>query len=148
MVLKWKRCKTVDCKGIVAVSNEKGVCNQCYKIEVASLTAPIPKTPRRKIRAKTLKKYNMSEVDYEQMFKTQHFSCAICKKGNNAIKKFCVDHCHKTGKVRGILCGACNKAIGLLKDSRESLKAAIDYLDRSESDQMNTNTHFYGAKKS
>jgi len=80
---------------------------------------------------RTLKKYQMNDRDYEDMFKLQDFMCAICKKGNNQIHKFCVDHCHKTGQIRGILCSTCNKAIGLLRDSEESLLRAIEYLKRS-----------------
>lgn len=41
-----------------------------------------------------------------------------------------IDHCHVTGKVRGILCGLCNKALGLMKDNREILLGAIAYLDK------------------
>ena len=54
--------------------------------------------------------------------------CVICKKQLNWFRMH-VDHDHKTGKVRGLLCGNCNLALGLLKDSKESLLSAIHYLE-------------------
>lgn len=55
--------------------------------------------------------------------------CHICKVPEiECKKKLCLDHCHITGRFRGFLCRKCNAAIGLLGDSKEILKAAIDYL--------------------
>lgn len=51
-------------------------------------------------------------------------SCRIC--GNET--DLCIDHCHKTGKIRGRLCGRCNRAIGLFKDDIDLLRAAVLYL--------------------
>ena len=87
-----------------------------------------------------LRKYGMTEDDYQRMFKKQKGVCAICKKqeytrvasfvkGNKNIQRLSVDHDHKTGKVRGLLCFSCNRALGYFKDSKEMLKDAIVYLD-------------------
>lgn len=64
------------------------------------------------------------------MFKECNYRCDICGKfGNKGLKRpLCVDHCHKTGKIRGMLCHKCNTAIGLLDDRVELLLKCIDYL--------------------
>lgn len=76
-------------------------------------------------------KYGITEQDYDDMFKSQEGKCAICKTENQTGKwqRFGVDHCHKTGKVRALLCNECNRGIGLLKDDPEILKSAVAYLE-------------------
>jgi hypothetical protein len=67
------------------------------------------------------------------MFEEQKGLCAICQKppsGNTAVNgRMCVDHDHKTGKVRKLLCFNCNTAIGKLNDDPELFKRAINYLE-------------------
>lgn len=72
------------------------------------------------------KKYNLPYEEYINLSNQQNGLCAICK----TIEIQVVDHCHTTGKVRGLLCGRCNTGIGLFLDNVESLKNAIDYLCR------------------
>lgn len=76
-------------------------------------------------------KYSISLEQYNFLLKKQNNSCAICNttspKGPQNV--FVVDHCHNTGKVRGLLCNHCNTGLGKLGDTKESLKKAIDYLD-------------------
>jgi hypothetical protein len=76
--------------------------------------------------------YGLTFKDYETMIFNQNGVCAICSKEppNTHKKRLNVDHCHTTGKVRGLLCDACNRAIGLLKDSPDLLNKAISYLAR------------------
>lgn len=72
------------------------------------------------------KKYNVS-VDYiMSTLKSQDGKCAICVK--DIDESLCVDHCHATGRVRGLLCNNCNAGIGLLGDTVESIEAALRYL--------------------
>lgn len=77
-------------------------------------------------------KYGLSKEEYEAMLSSQTNLCAICKQTGRHIRfdKLCVDHDHSTGKVRGLLCGKCNSAIGLLADNPELLRAAADYLEK------------------
>ena len=79
--------------------------------------------------------YGITLQDYELMLEDQDCLCAICG-GEGFIMdttrhkiKLVVDHDHKTGMVRGLLCHNCNRALGLLKDSSEILQTAIDYLE-------------------
>jgi hypothetical protein len=73
--------------------------------------------------------YGFSIDEYNNMFKMQNGCCAICKTHQSELKKsLSVDHCHKTGKVRGLLCDSCNRGIGLLKDDPKILQIALEYL--------------------
>ena len=81
--------------------------------------------------SKLKQNYGINMVEYEQKLIEQQHACAICfltTPGQSNVKRFAVDHCHETGKIRGLLCSNCNKGIGLLNDSVEILEAAIEYL--------------------
>lgn len=78
--------------------------------------------------------YNVSRQTVEDMHKAQNNKCAVCggegfKMAEHHKSKLVVDHCHITGKVRGLLCHNCNRALGLLKDKISVLKNAIQYLE-------------------
>lgn len=70
---------------------------------------------------------------YEKMFEDQGYVCAICKKECVSKRRLSVDHNHDTGEIRGLLCAKCNRAIGLLGDSLELIRAAADYLIKNDS---------------
>lgn len=71
------------------------------------------------------KVYGISLADYDVMLAQQGGACAICKISG---AKLCVDHCHATGKVRGLLCAKCNSALGFCNDDPNHFLAAIAYL--------------------
>lgn len=79
-------------------------------------------------KCRRLRIYGLTEEKYNELLIRQKHACAICGKGK---KKYdlAVDHDHKTGKIRGVLCSPCNRALGILGDSLESLKRAVDYLE-------------------
>lgn len=83
-------------------------------------------------RAYLKKKYGISLEDYEQRLVEQGGRCAICgttEPGNTAGEPiFRIDHCHDSGKVRGLLCNACNAGMGQLGDNVDRLLAAAAYL--------------------
>ena len=79
-----------------------------------------------------LKKYNLTLDQYNKMLEKQNKCCVMCKLTPDVNKRLSVDHCHKTGKVRGLLCNNCNFVLGLAKDSIEILKNAIVYLEQYE----------------
>ena len=59
-------------------------------------------------------------------------ACAICKQPEKVREqRLTIDHCHNTGKFRGLLCNRCNRGIGLFMDSPERLKAALDYIENN-----------------
>ena len=75
--------------------------------------------------------YGLTLDKYHQMVKKQGGGCAICgsKQAKTARNgRFCIDHDHDTGKVRGLLCAPCNRGIGLLGDNPDRLKSAAEYL--------------------
>lgn len=72
--------------------------------------------------------YGISLEDYDKLFATQNYKCAVCKQLLTTQDKPSVDHCHITGRVRGILCNNCNRGIGLLKDDPQVLISAARYL--------------------
>lgn len=76
------------------------------------------------------KRYGVSKEEFYNLLDEQNGVCAICFKCNSAGRKLNVDHSHETGKVRGLLCANCNTAIGLLKDDKELLVNALNYLGK------------------
>lgn len=73
--------------------------------------------------------YGITPEDFDRMFAAQEGRCAICFRHQIEFKKrLAVDHCHKTEKVRLLLCGPCNTALGLFQDSPELLRTAADYI--------------------
>jgi hypothetical protein len=85
--------------------------------------------------ARLISAYGITLEQYEKMVEDHQLKCAICgEEGFELVKgqklKLVIDHCHKTGAVRGLLCHNCNRGIGLLQDSVSNLEAAIAYLVR------------------
>lgn len=87
------------------------------------------------------KKYKKTEIDYalkyrygisleekNRMLELQNNQCKICKSNQTDQKSFAVDHCHKTGKIRSLLCGRCNRTLGIIKEDINILKAMIEYI--------------------
>lgn len=79
--------------------------------------------------------YGMTIQEYSAILKAQNGLCAICENKettinakNSKIQKLCVDHDHATGKIRALLCTACNKALGLLNDDPSRILKAHNYL--------------------
>jgi len=81
--------------------------------------------------------YGITLAQYETMLATQGGKCAICKGSertrdkDGGPRRMPVDHDHNTGKVRGLICTHCNRALGMFKDNVEILKAAISYVERN-----------------
>ena len=74
--------------------------------------------------------YNMTIYEYDEMLREQNGCCAICctQQPDRQKARFCVDHDHKTGKVRGLLCNKCNALLGHANDNVQILENAIFYI--------------------
>ena len=80
--------------------------------------------------------YGITLEDYNQMFADQNGCCDICGiHQSDTEHRFCVDHNHKTGEVRGLLCRTCNAGLGHFADSTENLAKAIIYLQERSYEQ-------------
>lgn len=107
-----KSCKS----GHISIRNSKS--GSCYDCTLSNNT-------------KNYERYNISPpIDdrIQLLIERQNNLCSIC--GVRLGKDFHVDHCHKTGLIRGILCGLCNRGLGCFKDNLNSLQSAIRYLEQ------------------
>lgn len=77
------------------------------------------------------RRFGITPQDYDAMLKAQGGVCAICGTADPSPWEWlCVDHCHSTNTVRGLLCAHCNNMLGHARDKPETLRAAISYLER------------------
>lgn len=86
-----------------------------------------------------LKGYGLTPEAYDALSVAQGGRCAICGStdtGHKRAKRLFVDHCHRTGAVRGLLCNRCNTMLGNAADSSDRLRAAAAYLERSSIPQQ------------
>jgi len=90
------------------------------------------KNRKKKTNRDLIKSYGISLQQKLQMLKKQNEKCAICEKELLIDRDKNVDHCHKTGKVRDILCCKCNFGIGYFNDSVDLLKSAQKYLEKHQ----------------
>jgi hypothetical protein len=80
------------------------------------------------------KNYKITVEEWNALFKGQQGKCAICLEDIDESGSTHVDHCHKTGKIRGLLCSGCNTGIGMLRENVNTLQRAISYLTEHGSD--------------
>lgn len=81
--------------------------------------------------------YGITKAERDEIEERQCGQCASCGKppsGKGHTKKLFVDHCHSSGRVRGLLCHPCNVALGLLRDDPAVIQALLRYAERGESD--------------
>lgn len=127
-----KSCKELNPQSMDSYWNDKSsedgkssVCIACRKISHLNFA------PKRRAKI-LLAKYGLTEEQYDQRFAKQGHCCAICKSKDSKTKTdrntFCVDHCHETGIVRGLLCSDCNAGLGKLGDTYEAIERVLEYL--------------------
>jgi hypothetical protein len=116
-----KRC--IECY----LSNQRNAYDKLKK----TLTVEEFKLKRRKKQLKSC--YGLSLEEYDKRLEKQNFKCAICETHEKDAPKglLFVDHCHKTEKVRGLLCHRCNTALGHVRDSIPVLSKCISYLEEN-----------------
>lgn len=74
------------------------------------------------------RKYGITIEQFAEMSTAQGDLCVICRQPPKGKTRLSVDHCHKTGKIRGLLCDTCNVGLGMFQDDPDLLTAAITYL--------------------
>ena len=86
---------------------------------------------RKSREARMKRDYGITVAEYDTMLKSQNGVCLICggEPGTKRSKRLHVDHCHETGRVRGLLCQKCNHMIGLSGDDPDVLRIAALYLE-------------------
>lgn len=110
-------------------------CKKKYNLKYYYETQTSPEYKAHKAKLANIRKlkyrFGLTEEQHKEMQNKQNNQCAIC--GGPEVRKgrgLSIDHCHKTGKIRELLCSHCNLGIGNFKDNPELLQAAIAYLGR------------------
>lgn len=122
-VLKWGRLRCTIC--------QKAATNRAQK----TYDKGHPERRSQNHRVQSMRQYGMTIEDKEVLWLSQEKQCKICqspitlwaRSKNDPLASY-VDHDHKTGKVRGLLCAECNFALGKFRDDEERLRSAIRYL--------------------
>lgn len=91
--------------------------------------------PGRSIALYRQRKFGITPEEFQQLLEQQNHRCSLCKQPETArwrgkVKNLAVDHDHKTGKVRSLLCHRCNTGLGSFRESVSLMSAAIEYLQK------------------
>jgi hypothetical protein len=129
---KWKRTPEQQ-EVINARRREKYATDPEYREKERQHAREYQKNNPHIRKQQRIRQYNLTLEEFHKMLEDQGGECAICGYDNLSNRNYfpVVDHCHKTGIVRGLLCGNCNHAIGKLKDDPKLLRRAADYLEAS-----------------
>lgn len=112
-------------------------CKSCKKRCDHNWYASHPRTDEQKKENGLRAHYKIGSSEYDKMLGAQGGMCAICKqpetvidKRTKKVRRLEVDHCHRTGKIRGLLCRKCNTALGILeRHGKEGLQSLLRYLE-------------------
>lgn len=108
--------------------NKDGLRSRCKTCEHKSEHNYRIRNPTGRYISRLRQDYGLDKDTYLDMLLQQEYKCKICGNKN----KLCIDHCHKTGKIRGILCVRCNTGIGMFIENIIFLEKAIEYLKYHE----------------
>ena len=110
----------------------RSLCKECQSKQDRKYYANVGRFGERKNRLR--RNFRITLDQYDEMFAAQNGVCAICGNINPDGNRLAVDHDHKTGKVRGLLCAGCNIGLGNLKEDVTTLSNAIVYLEKHKCD--------------
>jgi hypothetical protein len=106
-------------------------CRECFnKFQRLRRKTVLKATRQRYRRNRVLRKYDLDIESYQELLTQQDSKCAICKADVSELKRgLQVDHDHRSGKRRSLLCYSCNGMLGMANDNISTLQAAIRYLE-------------------
>ena len=112
-----RKIPTYNCKWCnTETTNWTKSCNSCKRVETRVI----------EIRKESQKLEEFTPLDYYDLLEKQNSKCGICKKECVVNKNFTIDHDHKTGKVRGLLCNRCNYYLGWFENKQQGIKEYLD----------------------
>jgi len=122
-----------ECKNCVKTYLQKYKKTDKYRAYISQYNKKYLEKNRDKIKIcqreeRYKRKYGINISDFNNLLESQEGKCAICETNNPGARGWNVDHNHKNGVVRGILCGNCNRAIGLFRDAPVNFHKAFLYL--------------------
>ncbi len=110
----------------------RSTCKSCF---LKKYITPKKFNKKQYDRQRRIESYGITVAEYEDMFESQNGRCKICSckettRGYEGLLS--IDHCHKTGNVRGLLCVKCNAALGMVNDDLRTLQNCLKYLVESK----------------
>ena len=138
---------SLSAQGIPSTAPKDGDPMTCPRCGVVTMALPWPKHATRycsdvcrkgrledqkaEAKAVRLSRYGLNEEDYQRLRSEQNDTCAICHhRTGRDFHGLAIDHDHATGRVRGLLCGDCNRGLGWFRDDPDRLAAGAAYLRR------------------
>jgi hypothetical protein len=118
------RAKATTC-GHAGRNVAHGLCPKCYAVYWRNNNPEKDAEHRQRARARF---HGIELEDFERILAEQGQCCGLCGKNLRDRRDRQIDHCHTTGRVRGVLCFTCNKGLGMLGDNESGLLRAVDYL--------------------
>jgi hypothetical protein len=82
-----------------------------------------------------LRRYGLTQEEYDRLLASQGGRCAGCGTDQPGRKNWCIDHCHKSGQVRALLCYRCNLALGMVDENPATLRALADLAEQFQTAQ-------------
>lgn len=104
----------------------KNYCKKCINQQKKDRRYVYPRNLTLDFGTSLIRKYGLSLIDWDEMVLSQGGVCAICSQPS----KLCVDHDHRTEKVRGLICQKCNRSLGGFNDSEQVIASALEYLHK------------------
>lgn len=124
---RWERHK-YNVKPFKQIQLFNPKCKKIFKVSKEKTKLYNQKAQPRRRNQQYLKRYGVSYDEYKKLLNLYNHQCAICKSKATKKHSLHLDHCHISGKIRGIICYKCNFALGYFQDSIPNLIAATQYL--------------------
>jgi hypothetical protein len=132
------KCRTGEAQ-LMARKNVNNICPKCRAAERHPSHGWCRICRNQSTRKHQLKwRYGISPSDKDLMLEKQNFKCAACDQSFDVTDRSCVDHCHNSGTVRGVLCTSCNMSLGLMKENPDLIMKLAEYASRIKEQRAST----------